>query len=204
MSCLRRCLIVLLCLMFLGAGATAGIAWFASDWLVRTDAPAGADAIVVLSGDVLRAVYAAQLYRAGLAPQIVLTVERRGTGNQKLDELGVPFPRTEHLYRDVLVKLGVPASAVRTVGNELASTAAEAAAIRAAFAADTRLLIVTSPYHTRRAHMVFSERFPASSIRMVSDPREQLPRRWWSDQDAARNVLLEFAKTAWFRLGGRF
>lgn len=204
MTCLRRCLFTFVSLLLLCVAAVAGTAWLAADWLVRTDAPARADAIVVLSGDALRAVYAAELYRAGMAPLVVLTVERRGAGSEKLDELGVPFPRTEHVYRDVLVKLGVPTSAVRMVGNELASTAAEAAAVSAALAPGSSLLVVTSPYHTRRARMVFAEHFPAAALRMLSDPRESLPRRWWTEQDAARNVLLEFAKTAFFLLGGRF
>ncbi|MEW5864886.1 MAG: hypothetical protein AB1773_15040 [Pseudomonadota bacterium] len=31
-----------------------------------------------------------------------------------------------------------------------------------------------------------------------------LPDAWWTSQDAAREVLLEWAKIAWYLLGGRF
>lgn len=204
MTCLRRCLIVLLSLLLLAAAALGGAAWLATDWLVRGDAPAKADAILVLSGDPLRVVYAAELFRDGLAPQVILTVERRGREREKLDELGIPFPRMENVYRDVLLKLGVPGDAIRTVGHELASTAAEALALKAAVKPGTTLLIVTSPYHTRRSRMVFEEHFPAATIRVVSDPKDSFPRKWWTDQDAARNTLLEFTKTAFFLAGGRF
>lgn len=204
MSCLRRCALFLSCLLLLGAAALAGTAWFASDWLVRTDPPVRSDAIVVLSGDLQRNFHGAQLYRMGMAPQVIITAPRREAGYRKLDEIGVPSPRHEELARAALVRLGVPDGAIRTVGKELLSTAAEAAAIRDAVAPGSTLLVVTSPYHTRRAGLVFAERFPASSIRMQGDPGEVLPRRWWTDQDAARNVLLEFVKTVFFLAGGRF
>jgi hypothetical protein len=95
MPCLRRCLLALVALLALCAAAAGAMAYFPADWLVRADTPARADAIVVLSGDVLRTVHAAELYAKGLAPQVILTVEMRGAGEKKLDELGVPFPRTE-------------------------------------------------------------------------------------------------------------
>ncbi|MBM3347947.1 MAG: YdcF family protein, partial [Betaproteobacteria bacterium] len=198
MSCLRRCALFLFCLLLLGAAALAGTAWFASDWLVRADPPVRSNAIVVLSGDFQRVFHGAQLYRMGMAPQVIITAPRREAGYRKLDEIGVPSPRQEQLSRDALVRLGVPDSAIRTVGNELHSTAAEAAVIRDALAPGSTLLIVTSPYHTRRAGLVFAERFPAPGIRMLPDPGEPLPRRWWTDQDAARKVLMEFAKTLFF------
>lgn len=204
MTCLRRCLFVLLSLILLAAASIAATAWLATDWLVRGDTPGRADAIVVLSGDPLRVVYAAELFHNGLAPQVILTVEKRGREREKLDELGIPFPRMENVYRDVLLKLGVPREAIRMVGHELASTAAEGVALKAAVKPGTTLLIVTSPYHTRRSRMVFEAHFPAETIRVVSDPKDPFPRRWWTDQDAARNTLLEFAKTAFFLAGGRF
>jgi len=204
MSCLRRCALFLSCLLLLGITALAGVMWFASDWLVRADPPVRSDAIVVLSGDFQRVFHGAQLYRMGMAPQVIITAQRREAGYRKLDEIGVPSPRQEQLSRDALVKLGVPDGAIRTVGNELPSTAAEAAVIREAVAPGSTLLVVTSPYHTRRAGLVFAERFPASAIRMQPDPGETLPRRWWANQDAARNVLMEFAKTLFFLAGGRF
>lgn len=204
MSCLRRCALFFFCLLLLGGAALAGVVWFASDWLVRADPPVRSDAIVVLSGDFQRVFHGAQLYRMGMAPQVIITAPRREAGYRRLDEIGVPSPRQEQLSRDALVKLGVPDGAIRTVGNELPSTAAEAAVIRDAVAPGSTLLIVTSPYHTRRAGLVFAERFPASAIRMQTDPGEPLPRRWWTDQESARNVLMEFAKTLFFLAGGRF
>jgi hypothetical protein len=41
-------------------------------------------------------------------------------------------------------------------------------------------------------------------VRIVPTPYDPFPARWWTDQDAARNVLLELAKIAFYRLGGRF
>lgn len=204
MSCFRRCLLAaglfaLACLASIGA-----LIWFAAELLNMPDAPVHSDAIVVLSGDALRVVHAADLYRQGLAPRILLTVEARSRAQKKLDEIGVPFPRTEKVYHDALVKLGVPDTAISIMGGEVSSTAAEADALRTALPAGIRLLVVTSPYHLRRTRMIFTDRFPADQVHIVPTPYDPFPARWWTDQDAARNVLLELAKIAFYRLGGRF
>ncbi len=207
MSCLRRCLLAAAVFASACLALAGTVLWFAAGWLNVPDAPARADAIVVLSGDALRVVYAADLYRQGLAPKVLLTIEARGRPLRKLDEIGVAFPRTEAVYREVLVKLGVPDAAISTVGGEVPSTAAEADALRAALsgtAADSHLLVVTSPYHLRRTRMIFTDRFAAGQVRIVPTPYDPFPERWWTDQDAARNVLLELAKIVFYRLGGRF
>ena len=84
-------------------------------------------------------------------------------------------------------------------------SAAEAQAARALFAGRApRLLVVISPYHLRRARMIFSDALPAASIRMIATSYDPLPSSWWKNQSAARNVLLELAKIAYYKLGGRF
>jgi uncharacterized SAM-binding protein YcdF (DUF218 family) len=204
MSCFRRCLLAAAILGLAGLASLGALVWFAAGLLNVPDMPARSDAIVVLSGDALRVVHAADLYRQGLAPRVLLTVEARSRPQKKLDEIGVPFPRTEMVYHDALVKLGVPTAAISIVGSEVSSTAAEADALRAALPPATRLLVVTSPYHLRRTRMIFTDRFPADRVRIVPTPYDPFPARWWTDQDAARNVLLELAKIAFYRLGGRF
>ncbi len=204
MTCFRRCLATFVVVVVLLGGATALSLNFAASWLVRNDAPVKVDAIISLSGDPRRPIDAADLYLAGYAKQVILTAEARWSGFEALDQVGVPFPRMENVYRDVLLKRGVPASAIQLVGKDVISTAAEADAIQAVLPADATVMVVTSPYHTRRTGMIFSDALGAERVHVVASSREPFPERWWTEQEAARNVLLETAKIIYYKLGGRF
>lgn len=54
------------------AAAAAAFLWNAARWLNNPDPPAPADAIVVLAGRFERSMYAADLFRQGYAPRVVL------------------------------------------------------------------------------------------------------------------------------------
>jgi hypothetical protein len=41
-------------------------------------------------------------------------------------------------------------------------------------------------------------------LRVLAVPQERFPDRWWTSQDAAREVLLEWSKIAFYLVGGRF
>jgi uncharacterized SAM-binding protein YcdF (DUF218 family) len=205
MHCAKKCGLFLL-IVSIGAaiGAAAGLS-YAGEWLSAGDRPQKADAILVLGGSFTRPFQAAELYRQGLARTIYISVPAREGEYRVLDEAGIAFPRKEEVMRQVLLKKGVPASAIEYFGKDSISTAAEAQAARALFASGApRLLVVTSPYHLRRARMTFSDALPAADIRVIATSYDPLPQAWWKDQSAARNVLLELAKITYFKLGGRF
>lgn len=204
MACFRRCLAVFVVLVLLLGGATAIALNFAANWLVRNDAPVKVDVIVSLSGDPRRPFAVADLFKAGYAGQVFITAEARGAAFEALDNIGIAFPRMENVYREVLLKRGVPDSAIRLVGKNLLSTAAEAEAVKEALPPGATVLVVTSPYHTRRTGMIFSDALGAERVRVVASGNEPFPERWWTEQEAARNVLLESAKMIYYKLGGRF
>jgi uncharacterized SAM-binding protein YcdF (DUF218 family) len=205
MHCAKKCGLFLLVVVSTAiAGAVLGL-YCAAGWLSAADPPQQADAIVVLGGGFERPFQAADLYRQGFAPKIYISAPAREHQYRMLDAAGIPYPREEDVVREVLLKKGVPADAIELLGNNLISTAAEAQAARAWFAGRApRLLVVTSPYHVRRARMIFADALPAASIRMIASSYDPLPPSWWKDQSAARNVLLELPKIAYYALGGRF
>jgi len=205
MYCAKKCGLFLFVAFFAVAiGAAVGLS-YAGEWLSAADRPQKADAILVLGGDFSRPFQAADLYRQGLARKIYVSVPVRKDDYRLLDEAGIAFPRDEEVVRQVLLKKGVPASAIEYLGKDSISTAAEAQAARALFARGTpRLLVVTSPYHLRRARMTFADALPAADIRVIATSYDPLPQAWWKDQSAARNVLLELAKIGYYKLGGRF
>jgi uncharacterized SAM-binding protein YcdF (DUF218 family) len=205
MQCLKRCLAgvcaVFLLLLALAIAAAFGV----RDWLAAGEAPQRADLILVLAGHFSRPLYAADLYRARMAPRILLSVERRSAEELLLDKLDVPFPKRRDVAGAVLTKRGVPESAFAYFDAEAQSTLDEAESARRMLSgtSDT-FLIVTSAYHARRVEMIFADVFPRARFRVVASPYESFADPWWRDQDSARNVLLEVAKILYYRLGGGF
>lgn len=174
-------------------------------WLAGSDRPETARAIMVLSGPPTRALYAADLYNKGYSKEIYITRPVREHYFKLTDELGVYFPRTEQIERDVLLKKGVPAEHIHTVGDNCKSTVDEAKIAGNIFRGkDCSILVVSSPYHVKRARMIFHDKMRDCRFKVVATPYEPFPKKWWTDQDSARNVLLEVAKIIFYKFGGRF
>lgn len=205
MHCAKKCgLFLLIACLSATAGGAIGL-FYAADWLSVADQPQKADAILVLGGGVSRPFQAADLYRQGYARKIYVSAPAREAQHLLLDQAGIAFPREEEIMREVLLKKGIPASAIEYLGKDLISTADEAQAARELFPARApRLLVVSSAYHLRRARMIFSDALPAADIRMIATSYDPFPQTWWKDQSAARNVLLELAKITFYQLGGRY
>ena len=142
----------------LGTGA-----WVGGDWLLRSAAslwivsdPIGpADAVAVFGGGLAdRPFAAAQYYRLGLAPKILISNGHQSPADkQDMSEVAV----TER----VLAKLGVPASAIETFGNDLGNTHQEALALRYwAERNNARSIIVpTEIFSTRRVRWMLHRAF---------------------------------------------
>lgn len=162
MHCAKKCgLFLLIASIAAAIGAAVGLSYVA-DWLSVSDQPQKADAILVLGGGYSRPFQAADLYRQGFARKIYITAPAREDQLRLLDEAGIAFPREEDVVRQVLLKKGVPAAAIEYLGKDLISTAEEAQAARALFVQSApRLLVVSSPYHLRRARIIFSDALPA-------------------------------------------
>lgn len=204
-SCTKRCLLFVLSAFIALATLGAVSLYFAARWLNNADAPQKADAIVVLAGDLTRAFEAAQLYRDGYAPRVYLSAAVRDPSLLLLDREGVVFPRLEEVTLQILLQKGVPSDAIRWLAKDMMSTATEAAATRAVVdSGERRILVITSPYHTRRTGIIFRNALPGADVRVVASRYEEFPEHWWREQLAARNVLLETAKLAFYYTGGRF
>jgi uncharacterized SAM-binding protein YcdF (DUF218 family) len=187
---LRAALTVLLTFLVLAAIFVAGI----GRWLVREDPLDKAQAIVVLSGGLpLRALGAAELYRAGWAPQVWLT--RSDATTRALAALEIPYVGEEVYDTQVLVHTGVPAEAIHILPDPIVNTADEMAVIAAALPADKSgvVIIVTSKVHTRRVATLW-RRIGAGRGRAIvraasGDPFE--PGHWWRSTGDALDVVRE-------------
>jgi uncharacterized SAM-binding protein YcdF (DUF218 family) len=138
-----------------------GVAWLEHEpmlrhiagWWAVSDELAHADAIVVLGGDInVRPFAAAALYKQGYAAKILLSNIQFG----KAERLGL-VPSNTELNRDVLRKLGVPETAIVTIGENNSSTQQEAAAVRewALQSQAKRIIVPTELFATRRTRWIF-------------------------------------------------
>ena len=67
-----------------------------------------------------------------------------------------------------------------------------------------RIIVVTSPYHVKRARMILTGVMAGYEISVVGTPYDSFQKQWWKDQDSARNVMLELIKILFYIFGGHF
>jgi len=191
---------LLAAVLALGALAVAALA-LAGRLLVVTDPlPPSADAIVVLAGSIpTRVLEAADLYRAGLAPRIVITRERLVRGETVLRARGVNLPESDELARAALEQLGVPAGAIVRLRRRARSTESEARTV-ARYACShrlRRLVIVTSRPHTRRARLIYRRALGDVAVSVRPSRYDVFAAtRWWHVRRDAKIVLYEYERLA--------
>ncbi|MBI4678769.1 MAG: YdcF family protein [Elusimicrobia bacterium] len=175
-------------------------------WLDFSDEPERSDLMVVLCGqEYSRALYAAELFKKGYAPEVWLARSVLERSVVLANSLGVKVPNEDEVMEAILLRQGVPRQRLKRYGREVVSTVGEARALREAAVLDGReVLVVTSRYHARRSKMVFQETFPRAVVRVAASPHDPFTRRWWTRRDLARQGVLEAAKTAYYLLGGSF
>lgn len=181
------------------------VLFFAKYWLKGDGKPVKSDAIIVLAGTPTRAFYAADLYQQGYAPKVFISRPMRDHSLEMLDKIGVSFPRQEEVNKDVLLKKGVHERNIHFFGQSSLSTVQEAETANKLFRGDScKIIVVTSPFHVRRANMIFRDTMQNCQFIVLGTTYETFPEKWWTNQDAAISVLLETSKTVFYLFGGRF
>lgn len=158
-------------------------------WLDVSDPLAKADAIVAISGDTgARAETAIALWKQGYAPLLIFS-------GGSSDPQSVA---SAELMKRAAVAAGVPANAIAVEG---ASATTEENAERVAELMKSRGLVsailVTSPYHQRRAAMLFEREFGRVALTFRNHPADDPewdPNLWWTADPSRSLTLLELAK----------
>ena len=131
---------------------------------------------------------AAELYRLGFAPRMVF-------------ESGYAFAFKEaEMMRDLAVSIGVPADAIvlETTG---ANTHDDVVKVRAVLKqhAWERILLVSSPYHMRRATLVWRKVAPDVQVVPTPVPQSQFYRHdRGASLDQLRGLVREYAALIWY------
>ncbi len=203
-------------LLLLVVAAAAALVYFREPLLRRMgallvvqDAAMPADAIVVLSGSLPdRILHGVDLYRAGLAPVMVLTREVEWPGLAELRSRGIDIPERYELNREIARQLGVKDDDLVMVDKRVGSTITEIAALLPELRRRGvgSILLVTSKTHTRRAALIFDTLSGGDiAVRVSPTPYDPFsPDDWWTRREMTRRVLTEYGKWAGFYLADRW
>lgn len=185
-----------------------GLLTFAERWMTINEEPMKADYILPLAGDKHRLIRAAELYNLGYAPTILISNAEHIPPSrlQKLMwKMGYPKYTGKQFNALLLKELGAQSAKLEPFGDGHISTVEEVEALKAHLNGQTpRILVVTSPYHARRAKMIFEEILPECTLSVTTTEEGSFAHKWWKNQRSAQNLILEFAKTAHYLMGGVF
>lgn len=170
------------------------LAWL-GHYLIKITPPEKADIVVVLSGGITghRLLKAIELVEQKFAPRVLITGPAGPYGIRESD-LAMNFAKQRGLDTAVLEPLV----------TDITSTLEEALAIDKELRrrAITKALIVTSGYHSRRAHSIFQKRGSKGVNYRVIASEEPLfdPQTWWRTRDGRKILVIEYMKTlnSWF------
>jgi uncharacterized SAM-binding protein YcdF (DUF218 family) len=197
----------LLALVLLVTSAAALAFPRAGSYLVETDPLSKSDVLYVLAGTKIeRALEAVDLYKAGFAPEVLLSPGRREPAELMLRARGVKLPSDSEIVRDTITQLGVPPSVVVMPDGSVDNTAQEADLLRqlAAERGWHSVIVVTSKYHSRRSAFAFRRALRDTDVRIEVAPTRydpSDPQHWWRNRADLRWVLLEWEKLVLYRLG---
>jgi uncharacterized SAM-binding protein YcdF (DUF218 family) len=173
----------------------------AAEYLIVDDAPRPAEIIFLLNGDYnTRPFRASQLYQQGLAPRIVIAQAE----GQPAESIGLVQNETE-ISVAVMEKLGVPSDkiVILQVEGGVTSTYDEALALRQYIQENSihSVLLVTSAFHTRRAHWIVSKELAGLpvSLEVSAVPYEGFDAtNWWQSENGLIALNNEYVKLFYY------
>jgi uncharacterized SAM-binding protein YcdF (DUF218 family) len=171
----------------------------AAVWIV-SDVAAPADAAAVLGGGLeYRPFAAADFYRRGLVPKILVS----NTGAGPAERIGVLHSHVR-ANMEVLEKLGVPGAAILSFGNNLRDTYEEAVALRdwAKRNGAHTILVPTDIFAARRLRWTMHRVFGDDAVVLVPaiDPPDYTRNDWWKSESGVVTFQNEVVKYVYYRV----
>jgi uncharacterized SAM-binding protein YcdF (DUF218 family) len=177
------------------------LALLAPGYLLDTPQPAPqkSDAIVVISGDEQLARFAEglNLYQQGFGKYLVFSGAAYDNGTSNAD-----------VMRDLAVQRGIPQSAIleEPQGEDTWGNAIYTRQVLEEHGLQSAIL-VTSPYHLRRAKVTFDAAYAGSGISLVvhAAPDSQWRKlSWWQQAETRRLTFTELQKLAYIVATGQY
>jgi len=173
----------------LGALSIVALLVAVGHWLDLSDPLGHADAIVAISGDTgARAESAIALWKQGYAPVLIFS-----GGSSDPESVA-----SAELMKRAAVAAGVPVNVIIVEGS---SATTEENAQRVAELMKTAglrsAILVTSPYHQRRAALLFEREFDRAGLSFRNHPADDPDwdaNLWWTSEPSRSLTLVELAK----------
>ena len=184
------------------------LAWLGARALIVSAPLPFADAIVVLSGSSAypeRTQKAAELYRDGRAPLVLLTDDHTRGGWSSAQQRNPFFVERA---TEELIKGGVPAEKIKIIPGVASNTRYETSLIKeyALNQGIRSVLVVTSTYHSRRALRSLRQVFADTDVVIgletaMTGPTTPSPFFWWLQPEGWGTVGGEYMKFVyyWFK-----
>jgi uncharacterized SAM-binding protein YcdF (DUF218 family) len=161
--------------------------------------PRASDAIVVISGDEQMARFSEgiSLYERGLGKYLVFSGAAYDNGTSNAD-----------VMRDLAVQRGVPDAAIleEPLGEDTWGNAVHTRQVLESQGLHSAIL-VTSPYHARRAKLTFDAAYAGSGIDLMvhAAPDSQWRKQsWWQQAETRRLTQTELQKLAYILVTGQY
>lgn len=193
-----RFFLTLALILGLGYLAIYGLLLGIGDYLTPSDPLQKADAIVVLSGGSDRTEWGIKLYQDGWAPKLIFS-------GAALDKTG---PSNAQAMAVVAEQEGIPSDAIlleqkatNTYENGLFSKG-----ILDRIGAKT-IIVVTSPYHQRRAYEIFKEVYKGQKVTLLNSPSGYSAwgaESWWQKSASFDITVSELVKIFWAKWTGSY
>ena len=192
---------LLLLLVILAFAFRSQILTGIAGYLVIDDKLQPADVIFLLNGDFnTRPFKAAELYKQGLAPVIVIARAE----NTPVVDLGL-LPNETDISVGVMEKLGVPAGKiiVLPIPQGVTSTFDEAETLKQYIKGHQvqRIILVTSAFHTRRARWIFNKTLSGLPVKleMAAVPYADFNQtNWWKNETGLITLGNEYVKLVYY------
>jgi uncharacterized SAM-binding protein YcdF (DUF218 family) len=184
-----------------GAPIAAAAALFGPGFLLEggSDPLERSDAIVVISGDEALARFreGLRLYRDGWAPRMIFSGAAEDGPRSNAD-----------VMRRLALREGVPAAAILTddVAVDTYGNAVHTRELMLAHGLRSAIL-VTSPYHLRRASITFDGVYQGTGIRFIGRSAPDGAWRkasWWTQEETRALTIRELEKLGYVALTGRY
>ncbi len=189
-------LLVILVIVFRASLLTA-----VADGLIVNDDPQPADIIFLLNGDFnTRPFRASELYKQGLAPIIVIARSE----DSPAVTMGL-IPNETDISVGMLERTGVPPDKIVILpfSGGVTSTFDEAEALHGYIDSVhiSRVMLVTSEFHTRRAKWIFERELSGLpvTLEMVAVPYSTFDRAsWWKNESGLITLNNEYIKLVYY------
>jgi uncharacterized SAM-binding protein YcdF (DUF218 family) len=175
--------------------------------LYEVDPLERSDVIFVLDGSYMeRPAEAAHLFMEGWAPRIILSRRLQDNAENVLLRQGLKIQSVMDAQKTAMMLMGVPESAIEIMLATRDNTAGESAELRRLLQSRgwSRIIVVTSKFHTARAGFAFRRSFSGTGIKVIVQATRYDTTdidRWWEPRRNLRSGLFEAQSLLAYRLG---